>query len=1081
MTLKKVFLLIFTLVFFESFAIFIVNAFRPTTPLNGGGFIDDYINFPTLDCVFEPELTRDFSIQKTAQSLNKNAASFGTPIVGDITGDGIPEVLILQNPGDDWGTPNLAKGDELIYKTKNIVIYNYDGSNLALTSVLTTPFFINMEGPNPFLISRIPGFINPLIIVAASSSEPSAAYKSRLVAYEFSGGVFLERWVSLDTYGMNVPFGNNFPIVNGILTPYQYSSGGAPGIADFDQDGTPEVYIFNEIFDATSGAKLADGGNFGQGVSQVKTIGYDMNGGSISLTVAADLTSNPGLELAAGNTVYNVTNTAGTWSMTPIQAGFNVNGSAARDGFTSIADINNDGRLDVVVTTARQRTVANSRTVYAWTVDLANNPVLIASNTIPDSPLSSPLGNQYEAGTGVAFIGDIDGDLAPEIGVTSHKYLTMFEYNGSPMLQIRPGYPQVTNDRSGYTLITMFDFNQDGNQELVYRDERELRIIDGVTGGDLATFPVYSATAGEGAIVADLDSDGQAEIVVTDSETFPIGDFPPDPGAYLTVYETASDPWAPARPIWNQYGYFNVNILGDLSVPQNQLNHAIRAGDSIVDGVVVQGLFPNLDPVNGCFPPNAQPLNSFLVQGTFYNDSGCRTANIPAFDVEIDNSSLFARRTCDPTVLEINFSLRNNFTAQDIPADMKISFYKEEADGTLTFLNAIIDAGQIITQADGWVQFNEVITSNLIPATGVFKLVIIANNTGTVDSPDRLLECNYNNNTSIAIPVVDLPTYTIASSSDVLCAPGNQLILTPVSSNSLAVNPEKKWQRINLAGFPDFEIFDGATDPNLPGVTYEINASEELIINNLPPGDFSFVFDFVGCDLIETVTEFSVEVSLVPSPAFDKVDVGCFGESSGQILLLSTDLEPGINYTLLDENQNPVTGYSPVSSALVGDILFDNLPIGIYSIAYFNEANTTCSGLSPPIEIIQPDPFIVQNISNESTTCGIPDNGSIELTLSGGTSPYTLTSISRDGNLLTGFVPGISGTTYTFTGLEAGNYEIIFTDAEGCLVTELETVGTIPPPDILLSANPAYCENEQITITTSIVEAGTLDATVVYT
>ncbi|TFV97224.1 PKD domain-containing protein [Algoriphagus kandeliae] len=1074
MSRGKILLVILFFLFFENFATILVKSFQDQE-INGGTFIDDYINFPTLDCEIDVDFTSDFSIQKTAQSPLKNVASFGTPIVGDVTGDGNAEVLILASSG----TWNRTAGDELLYKTRNIQVYQYDGSNLNNTYTINTPFFINMEGPNPFLIARVIENENPFIIVAVSSSEPNPIYKSRLVAYQFNGAAFVQRWVSSDIYGRNVPAGTEVNVAPP-AAPYEYRSGGAPGIADFDQDGISEVYIYNEIFNAETGEFLIDGGvGLGQGISQVSREGSFMYGGSISLSVAADITNSPGLELAAGNTVYNVSNSAGTWSMTPIQAGFNVNGSPAKDGFTSIADINNDGRLDVIVTTARERNVIDSRTVYVW--NPTSSPQLIAWNTINDTPApdSNPLDNQFESGTGVAFIGDIDGDLAPEIGVTSHKRLTMFRYNNpSTTLQVVPGYPQSTNDRSGYTLITMFDFNQDGEQELVYRDEQELRIIRGSDGTDLAKFPVYSATAGEGAVVADLDNDGEAEIVVTDAEIFDptagIG-FPATPDAYLTVYETASDPWAPARPVWNQYGYFNVNILGDLSVPQNQLNHAIRAID----------LFPNLDPADGCFPPNAQPLNSFLVQGTFYNDSGCRTANIPAFDVEIDNSSLFARRTCEPQSIEVNFSLKNNFTAQDIPADMEISFYREEADGTLTFLGEKITADRIITQADGWVDYIGVtFSSPLIPPTGDFNLVIIANNTGTVDSPDRLLECNYTNNTSLAVPVLDLPTFSIASSANNLCTPGNQLILTPITSDDQAVNPVKNWKRLAVSGQPEFIISGAASfpvsDPNFPTVTYTIDADEQLIVENLPEGTFSFVFDFIGCNLIEAVNEFSIDVSLIPSPIFVTQDATCFQANDGIISLQDTDEPNGITYTLISDSGIPVAGFSDVSDVAIGDVLFQNISPGTYRIRYFNQANATCIGESADLIITEPAPLEVIDLVSTPTTCGVVDNGAISLTLTGGTAPYSFVSASKDGSAL-GITPVISGVTYTFTSLESGNYEFIFEDANGCVVTRTELVGTTPVPDIDITVNPEYCFGETIILTPTIVEVGTLVDPVTYT
>jgi outer membrane protein OmpA-like peptidoglycan-associated protein len=74
-----------------------------------------------------------------------------------------------------------------------------------------------------------------------------------------------------------------------------------------------------------------------------------------------------------------------------------------------------------------------------------------------------------------------------------------------------------TNDMSGSTGITAFDFDGNGMREIVYRDQSTLRIINGnlATPVNYATAAVSSATWGEYPIVADLNNDGQAEIAVT--------------------------------------------------------------------------------------------------------------------------------------------------------------------------------------------------------------------------------------------------------------------------------------------------------------------------------------------------------------------------------------------------------------------------------------------------------------------------------------------------------------------------------------------------------------------------------------
>jgi hypothetical protein len=105
-----------------------------------------------------------------------------------------------------------------------------------------------------------------------------------------------------------------------------------------------------------------------------------------------------------------------------------------------------------------------------------------------------------------------------------------------------------TNDTSGATSVSVFDFNGDGTAEIAYRDQSQLRIMYGGplanappgVGGqtrDYASFPCSSATMNEGPTVADIDGDGSANLLVMC-------------GGTVTVFESATAPWREARRVW---------------------------------------------------------------------------------------------------------------------------------------------------------------------------------------------------------------------------------------------------------------------------------------------------------------------------------------------------------------------------------------------------------------------------------------------------------------------------------------------------------------------------------------------------
>jgi hypothetical protein len=316
--------------------------------------------------------------------------------------------------------------------------------------------------------------------------------------------------------------------------------------------------------------------------------------GDVANPIAANLTTSAGLELACGNTVYNVTitNTSGTTgnSMSPIVL------PLFADGYTSLADIDLDGNLDLVVASE-----GSTATLYVWNPG-NGTPYLIASTTLANTG-----GNWI----GVPFIGDMDKDCSPEIGVTRSRRVYALDYDGSATLASK--WTLITTDASGFTGITMFDLNQDGTQELVYRDESNLRIIDGSgnTPVTVGTNPCSSGTGSEMPVVADVDGDGQAEICVSCATSgVSLGK--------INVFSASGQAWAPCRSIWNQYNYFNVNINNNLSIPLQQQQHQV-----LLSTVTC--------PYFTC--SENRPFNSFLTQATFLTQEGCPV--YPASDVEL--------------------------------------------------------------------------------------------------------------------------------------------------------------------------------------------------------------------------------------------------------------------------------------------------------------------------------------------------------------------------------------------------------------------------------------------------------------
>ncbi|MDR1746413.1 MAG: DUF11 domain-containing protein, partial [Tannerella sp.] len=361
---------------------------------------------------------------------------------------------------------------------------------------------------------------------------------------------------------------------------------------DFNGDGYVEILAANKIFDAATGALVLEMSSANTAFSYHAGTAYQKYE-----PIAADFTGDGIPEYAAGNEVYSVNinthnSTSGnSYNLIASVSAPTIGGFTVSDGPTAVADINRDGRLDVFVKQAADQ--SNIR-FYAWDVQ-TESIIATGQTTTTGFDHSTP------------FIGNVDNDPELEVLFVTTNKINGFRYDGSSLFD--KVYEMTIIDGSGATGITLFDFNQDGVSELVYRDEDTLRIMNAVP----ATLPLigtfhtlYSTPGGSGTcyeypIVLDVDGDNGAEVVsVSGAGKSTTGS--------LRIYESGSDQnWAPARPVWNQYAYNVVNVNSDLTIPRRYFSPA--------------SFFEGSDGVTGT-NDDIQPFNSFLQQATALNLHG---------------------------------------------------------------------------------------------------------------------------------------------------------------------------------------------------------------------------------------------------------------------------------------------------------------------------------------------------------------------------------------------------------------------------------------------------------------------------
>ena len=296
-----------------------------------------------------------------------------------------------------------------------------------------------------------------------------------------------------------------------------HALGAALSIADLDLDGVPEIIHYDTVLSADG--SLAWTGSAGGGFQDFT-----------SFSVAADVDpTSPGLELLAGNTCYSARG-AVLW-----------HDDTLPEGAVAVGDVDGDGDPEIALAYVTELFLLDHR----------------GRRLLPDS---LPLGFFTLLPPSVPVMAQLDGDRGAEIVVAHQDLMHAFDWVGGP-LGLRERWARPIDDPSCCAGATAFDFDGDGIHEIAYRDHRGLHVFDGPTGAELAFEPFESGTAEEIPVVADVDGDCTAEIVVSGLMNLP-GDSPHDS---VIAYEVAGS--EPARRIWNQQVYDVSNVRDDATIP----------------------------------------------------------------------------------------------------------------------------------------------------------------------------------------------------------------------------------------------------------------------------------------------------------------------------------------------------------------------------------------------------------------------------------------------------------------------------------------------------------------------------------
>ncbi|MDR1781040.1 MAG: VCBS repeat-containing protein [Tannerella sp.] len=674
--------------------------------------VDCYAPMQT-NITFTPSLKYTLGV---GSSDNNHLNTFSMAVVGDLNGDGKPEIIVMGGHSSNFYNPhiNIFNGQTgrrmMRYDIRNGYSYKNDATSNDENSAngYTSTLLPNLPGASHnyntvggedyhnglqnIAIADIDNDGYGEIIFSAdwyNAANPGGLYCLRpnwLLSPNNTSGIpdsidtanpLTLVWRSTDATGTNY-----YHLQSDRGTPNNsHFEKAMPYIADFNGDGKAEILVLNKIFDGQTGRLVvcletldffvysstqstADVNRQSAFVGRLTTTARYKGMGNMAVIGIEDFNGDGILDIAAGSKVYIMKDVGGTLALDHIiygppsltaqrgttSATFT---TPATDGFTAIADMDGDGKYEVIVTTNLQDGSGADVpfVVYMWDpMDPAHAGTLADPQEAKAVTYLRPNGTY---GTyGLPFVGDINGynddytgtKKLPELcfvmggmrieesyvsKIKPHPLATTagngalsageaFAVNGSGELTNRTATPvtrfsgwsgagshivawtyhanpdgstplhqrmklawamEVT-DNSNMTGITMFDFDNNGTQDLCYRgishievisptknNQRYLRDDDTSSSQFMMKYSVNSdpGTGYEAPVIADVNMDASADIIVSYTAGYA--------GSY-GVFEHApgSDKWAPCPPVWNQARYNPRFINEDLTVPAKPIS-----------------------------------------------------------------------------------------------------------------------------------------------------------------------------------------------------------------------------------------------------------------------------------------------------------------------------------------------------------------------------------------------------------------------------------------------------------------------------------------------------------------------------
>ncbi len=320
---------------------------------------------------------------------------------------------------------------------------------------------------------------------------------------------------------------------------------GIPALADLDGDGKTEIIMGATVVNADGSIRCPKNMRLGSGEGW----SYSLNIGPYS--IVADLDMDGKQEIIAGNTAYDSNCNIKWWN------------KSLTDGLNAIIHVDGDPYPGIVLI-ADWPVAGQPAGARLYLLDHNGNikwgPVYLWQIYKQVVGTLNPYAWTY---TSPPIVADFDGDGIPDIGIRSNDKILVFNKDGQfkNALTIPNYFYGATSSAP-----TVFDLNGDGIPEVMINSGGYFKILNGKDGSTLFQ-DVFGGADNiiQTVLVADVDGDGQVEVVVVGTQS---------DGWYgvMRVYGSAdpNHPWVNGRRIWNEPSYHVTNVNDDGSIPQHE-------------------------------------------------------------------------------------------------------------------------------------------------------------------------------------------------------------------------------------------------------------------------------------------------------------------------------------------------------------------------------------------------------------------------------------------------------------------------------------------------------------------------------